>query len=151
MSATASPIDRLRELGGELFLSGEVIRYRIPAGNPEARQVLAEIRKDREAVAAVLRDQESKPPSLEEVQAALPAGVRLVSYQPKEAPFAVAPVSVVTNAGKFFRAYLRDLKARIEKPEGYHCPPLADILAKLADAGLEMRVEAPEAQAEPFR
>lgn len=145
MSATASPIDRLRELGGELFLRGDVIRYRIPAGNPEAREVLAEIRKDREAVAAALRDQESKPPSLEQVQAALPAGVRLVSYQPKEAPFAVAPVSVVTDGGQFFRAYLRDLKARVKKPEGYHCPPLADILSKLADAGLELQIEKPGA------
>jgi len=31
MRTTTSPIDRLHELGGELFLSGDVIRYRIPA------------------------------------------------------------------------------------------------------------------------
>jgi len=138
---TASPVDRIRELGGELFLVGDRLKYRIPAGNPEARQLIAEIRRDREAVIAMLRDIESKPPSLEEVKAGLPAGVRLVSYQPREVPFAVAPVSVVTNAGKFYRAYLADLSRRLAKPEGYHCPPLADILAKLADAGLELRVE----------
>ncbi len=63
MSATASPIDRIRELGGELFLRGDVIRYRIPADSAEARQLLAEIRKDREAVITLLRDRESKPPS----------------------------------------------------------------------------------------
>jgi len=140
LSVSASPIDRLRELGGELFLCGDAIRYRIPAGSDEAREVLAEIRKDREAVRAMLRDRESQPPSLEEIRATLPAGVTLVSYEPKEAPFTVAPVSVVTNAGQFFRAYLGDLKARLRKPEGYHCPPLVDILAKLADAGLQLQI-----------
>ncbi len=145
MSATASPIDRLRELGGELFLRGDVIRYRIPAESQEARELLSEIRKDREAFIALLRDRESTPPSMEEVKAVLPPGVRLVSYQPKQPPFAVTIASVVTDAGKFFRAYLRDLKARLEKPEGYAAPPLADILAKLADAGLELQVEKPGA------
>ena len=105
---TASPVDRIRELGGELFLVGDRLKYRIPAGNLEARQLIAEIRRDREAVIAMLRDIESKPPSVEEVRAALPPGVKLVSYNPKQSPFAVAPVSVVTNAGKFYRAYLAE-------------------------------------------
>jgi hypothetical protein len=61
----------------------------------------------------------------------------------QRAAFAVAPVSVVTNAGKFYRAYLANLSRRLEHPEGYHCPPLADILSKLADAGLELTVDAP--------
>jgi hypothetical protein len=30
--------------------------------------------------------------------------------------------------------------SRLAKPEGYHCPPLTDILSKLADAGLELTV-----------
>lgn len=141
MSTSASPIDRLRELGGELFLRGDKIRYRIPADNPEADRLIEEIRENKDAFLAMLQDQENCPPELEEVKAALPAGVKLISYQPKQTPFAVAPVSVITNSGKFFRAYLRDLKARIEKPDGYHCPPLADILGKLADAGLELQVE----------
>jgi hypothetical protein len=138
-----SPVDRIRELGGELFLAGDRLKYRIPAGNPEARQLLAEIRRDREAVIAMLRDIESKPPPLEEVTAMLPAGVRLVSYRPKEAPFAVAPVSIVNDAGKFYRAYLADLSRRLAMPEGYYSPPLADILGKLADAGLELKVDGP--------
>lgn len=141
MSALASPIDRLRELGGELFLHGDTIRYRIPADRPEARELLAEIRKDRETFIALLRDGEKRPPSLQEVQAMLPAAVRLVSYHPMQPPFAVAPVSVVTDAGKFFDAYLRDLRWRVEHPHSYAAPPLADILAKLADAGLELTLE----------
>jgi hypothetical protein len=144
MRTIASPIDRLRELGGELRLEGDKIRYRIPA-TQEAREVITAIRRDRDAVIAMLRDSGSKPPTLEEVEAALPVGVRLVSYQPKEAPFAVVPVSVVTNAGIFYRTHLRDLRARLEKPDGYQCPSLADIMSKLADAGLELKIGKPGA------
>ncbi len=141
-----SPIDRLRELGGELFLDGDRLRYRIP-DTPEANQVLEELRRNREALRHMLGEQASQPPTLEEVKAALPPGVRLVCYQPKQAPFAVTPVSVITNAGKFYRAYLSNLKARVEKPDGFHCPPLGDILAKLAEAGLELNLEKPGSNA----
>jgi hypothetical protein len=89
----------------------------------------------------MLQDQGSKAPPLAEVMSELPPGVRLVSYQPKEAPFAVAPVSTVTNAGKFFRAYLADLSRRMANPQTYSCPPLPEILGKLADAGLELKVD----------
>jgi hypothetical protein len=144
MSTSASPIDRIRELGGELFLRGDAIRYRIPADDPEARELLAEIRANRDAIREMLREQESKAPSIEEIKAALPPGVRLVSYRPKAVPFACAPVSVITNAGKFFRVYLADLARRLAKPEGYHCPPRTDILSKLGDGGLELHVDGPD-------
>lgn len=142
MSALTSPIERLRELGGEVFLAGDTARYRIPCHSPEADKIISELRKDRQALVMYLCDRESKCPSLAQVKASLPAGVEIVSYQPMQAPFAVAPVSVVTNAGLFYRAYLRDLAVRLEKPNGYGSPPLADILAKLADAGLELTVDA---------
>jgi len=140
MNTLASPIDRIRQIGGTVFLDGEKIRYRIPATN-EARQLVGEIRANREAIREMLREQESKPPSLEEVRASLPPGVQVVSYEPKEAPFAVAPVSVVTDSGKFYRAYLADLQGRLANPKGHSCPPLADILGKLADAGLRIEVK----------
>jgi hypothetical protein len=141
MNPATSPIDRIRELGGELFLSGDRLKYRIPADDPEARHLLTEIRQNREAVIEMLRDAESRPPSLKEVQAMLPAGLRLLRYEPKPVPFAVAPVSVVTNGGRFFRRYLKDLAWRVAHPDGYAAPQLADILAKLADAGLELITE----------
>jgi hypothetical protein len=103
--------------------------------------------KPSELPADILSDMASKAPSLEEVKASLPPGVRLVNYQPREVPFAVAPVSIVTQAGKFYRAYLADLARRLEKPEGYHCPPLSDILSKLSSAGLELMIEAPATRA----
>lgn len=142
MNTLASPIDRLRELGGSLWLDGDSVRYRFPARNVEARELVADLRRDREAIAVMLRDEQSKAPSLAEVASMLPPGVRLVSYHPKRAPFAVAPVSEVSDAGKFYRAYLTDLRWRIENPSGRAAPPLPDILSKLADAGLELTLRA---------
>jgi hypothetical protein len=57
-----------------VVLAGDVIRYRIPADNQEARKLLVAIRKDCEPVIALLRDREINPPSLEEVRAMLPEG-----------------------------------------------------------------------------
>ena len=54
MTPAASPIDRIRELGGTVFLSGDKLRYRIPAEDPEARQLLAQIRENRQAVIEML-------------------------------------------------------------------------------------------------
>jgi hypothetical protein len=135
-------VGRLRDIGGTLYLAGERLRYRIPTGHPEATQLLAQIRQNREAVVAALRDLESRPPSIEEVERMLPAGVWVTRYNPKTAPFAVAPVSIVVNAGKFFRAYLMDLRSRLAHPDSHSTSPLPDLLAKLAEAGLELRVEA---------
>lgn len=140
MSTTAGPIDRLRELGGELFLSGNRLRYRIPAEDPEARQLLDEIRQNRDAIVAMLRDLESRPPLLDEVAAMLPPGVHVLRYKPRAVPFEVSPVSIVTNAGKFFRYYLACLAWRAGHPNAV-CSPVEDILTKLADAGLSLTTD----------
>ena len=136
-------IDRVAEVGGSLQLEGDHVLLPLPQNCPPDAEsaILASARANRDALAALLREMASKAPPLEEVKASLPAGVRLVSYEPKEAPFDVAPVSVVTNAGKFFRVYLADLAWRMKHPKVSAAPPLADILAKLTEAGLKLAVE----------
>lgn len=142
MSAVASPMERLRELGGEVFLEGDRLRYRIPAGHPEARRLLEEIRQDRDAITEMLRNLESQPPSLGEVAAMLPPGVRVRRYEPRAVPFELSVFSVVTDAGTFFRQYLRELAWRVRHPDGYAAPPLPDIMSKLANAGLDLETNA---------
>lgn len=138
-------IDRVAEVGGSLQLEGERVALTLPRNCPPDTEaaIVGTVRANRDAVSAMLRDMGSKAPSLEEVKASLPPGVKTVGYHPKQAPFAVAPVSVVTDAGKFFRACLKDLAWRLEHPDGYAAPPLADVLAKLAEAGLELSIDAP--------
>ena len=134
-------IDRLAALGCAVRVDGGKLRVRGP-NLPEIAGLVSELRARRDDALAILGEAESKPPSLDEVNAALPPGVRLLKYEPKQAPFAIAPVSVITDAGKFYRAYLRDLiGSRLASPQGCYCPSLADILTKLADAGLELTTE----------
>lgn len=60
MSTTGiDPVDRIRELGGELFLDGDKIRYRIPGDTPEARELLEVLRRDRDEVIRVLRERQT--------------------------------------------------------------------------------------------
>ncbi|MGH8246608.1 MAG: hypothetical protein ACREUU_09260 [Gammaproteobacteria bacterium] len=48
---------------------------------------------------------------------------------------------MVTNVGQFIRAYLADLGIRLKNPNLYCAPPLPEILSKLADVGLELKIE----------
>ncbi|HUZ47714.1 MAG TPA: hypothetical protein VMW54_13845 [Terriglobia bacterium] len=137
-------LDRLASFGCAVRIEGEKLKVRGP-NLPEVAALVSELHARRDDAITILRDTEGPPPSIEEIQAALPCGVTLVSYQAKQTPFDVAPVSIVTNAGRFFRAYLRDLKWRLEHPDGYAAPPLTDILSKLADAGLELKIGKPGA------
>jgi hypothetical protein len=136
-------LDYIKEVGGSLTFEGERVKLRLPGNCPSEKIIVETIRANCDVVASMLRDRESKSPSLNEVTAMLPPKVRIVSYRPKTAPFAVAPVSIVTNTGKFFRAYIRDLAWKLEDTEGYSAPPLTDILIRLAEAGLELRIETP--------
>jgi hypothetical protein len=139
-------IERVAEEGGTIQLEGKHVALTLPQNCPPDTEaaIVETVRANRDAVAALLSDMASKAPTVEEVRASLPPGVKLVSYQPKHAPFAVAPVSVVKNAGKFYRAYLKDLAWRFEHPAGHAAPPLSDILAKLAEAGLEVTYKSSE-------
>jgi hypothetical protein len=142
MTPAGSAIDRFQELGGSLYLVGGRLRYRLPAGDLEARKLLPEIRENRDVIVEMLRDRESQPPPLAEVISKLPDGVSVVRYEPKTVPFVVGAVaSVVTNAGKFFRRYLAELPRRLNDPGTRSVPPLADILTKLQDGGLELELE----------
>ena len=55
MTADLHIVTRLEEVGGKLSLDGDRIRYSVPSGDPEARALLAELRKHRERVKGLLR------------------------------------------------------------------------------------------------
>jgi hypothetical protein len=48
-------VSRLEQSGGRLELDGDRIRYAIPTGNSDARDMLRELRQHREAVKELLR------------------------------------------------------------------------------------------------
>ena len=64
-------LDRLSSFGCQVRLEGDKLKVRGP-DRPEVEGLVSELRREREAAIAFLRDRESKPPSLEEVKALLP-------------------------------------------------------------------------------
>jgi len=127
--------------GGEFTLNGPQVSVQYP---PEHRDtlapILATLRANRTAVAALIRERYCGVPAPAQCPP-VPLGVRLVKYAPKAPPVAVAPVSIVTDVDKFIRAYLRDLGQRLQHPGTHACASLPEILAKLAEVGLELALD----------
>ncbi len=142
-SDVAQAIATFESLGGEFTIDGSQILVEY---SPERREAVATIlemlRTHRDEVAIVVRERSSGVPAPVGCPP-LPLGVRLIKYAPKTPPVAVRPCSIVADVDKFISAYLRDLRFRLEHPKAYACAQLPDILAKLAEVGLELRLEAP--------
>jgi len=77
---------------------------------------------------------------------ALPEGVKLVRYTRKEPPVVVTVCSVVEDVPKFVQHALDELDARLHHPVQIKAgDSVFDLLSKLADCGLELRLEWPSA------
>ncbi|HKI11133.1 MAG TPA: hypothetical protein VKA02_03390 [Candidatus Acidoferrum sp.] len=72
----------------------------------------------------------------------MPAGVRLVRWEPKPAPVAIDVCSVVVDVPKFIEMELHDLNSRINFPwtirGGWTIPQILD---RLAQAGVEVEID----------
>ena len=87
-----------------------------------------------------------EPPSLDPettpVCPPMPAGVRLVNWEPKVAPVAIDVCSVVTDVQKFIAAELQSLDHRLNNPwcvrGGWTVPQMVD---RLAQVGLVIEVD----------
>lgn len=74
----------------------------------------------------------------------LPVGVKLLAYSPKAPPVAVTVCSVVTDVPKFIQHALEELDARLHHPVQIKAADsVFELLLKLADCGLELRLEWP--------
>jgi hypothetical protein len=72
----------------------------------------------------------------------LPDGLQLVRYTRKPVPVAVTVCSVVTDVPKFIRHALTELEARLQRPAQIKTgDSVFELLSKLADCGLELRLE----------
>jgi predicted small lipoprotein YifL len=70
--------------------------------------------------------------------------VSLIRYAPKTPPVAVTVCSVVTDIPKFIEHALAELAARLHHPVQIKAgDSVFELLSKLADCGLELRLEWP--------
>lgn len=123
-------VSRLEVAGGKLRLDGECIRYSIPSGDAEARDLLDELREHKPEVTDLLRMRDATPP-----------GVRIIGWNLKEPPIAIEYRAVVTDPAKFASATLGELRERLTNPMrkyGWSVPQLID---RLAQVGVTVALE----------
>jgi hypothetical protein len=140
MTDVARWMEEVVRLGGTFELRGDRVTVEYSEDVAEVLDpILEKLRPKREEVRQLLY---KHPPGVLAPPECppLPPGVRLVRYAPKTPPVLVAPWSVVTDVKKFIAAYLRSLDWRLKHPKGYAAAPLPEILAKLAEVGLELEV-----------
>ena len=132
-------VSRLEENGGSLRLEGDRIRYSVPSGSREALDLLAELRKHRDAVRALLLERAARQggnssSQTPDVVLTIPLGVRLVTWNLKEPPVAIDTCSVVTDTPLFARSTLEQLRTAIAQPKrwvGWSVPQLIDRLGQV--------------------
>lgn len=99
MSAVVELIRTVEANGGRFMVDGGRLGI-VPA--TAAEPVMEALRQHK---AELLAELASRP--------LMPAGVRLVSWEPKSAPVRLSECSTVTDTEKFIRATLRQLEARL--------------------------------------
>jgi len=151
MTSGTALLDQFESLGGRVTLAeGERLRCEFPKGMAEARTLLEAIRQHKAELLEILRERQAALGSAAPPECPpLPPGAQLVRYAPKTPPIAVQPCSIVTDVDKFIGAYLRDLAWRLAHPNTYACASLPEILAKLAEVGVELEIEQAEVPREP--
>jgi hypothetical protein len=93
-------LDTVSAAGGVVWLDGDKVRARLPENLMPLVDVIRELK-----------------PQLIELLAqrpAMPAGVRLIRWQPVQAPVRLSECSTVTDTEKFIRTTLAQLEAALE-------------------------------------
>lgn len=111
-------VEAVEDAGGTLEVSGEKVRYRIP---PAAVHLVEGLREQREEVKALLLQRSQSAPEQLALPLALPAGVHLVAYEPKEPPVEITRHSIVNDVQRFIAATLQQLRYALEADTCYFC------------------------------
>jgi hypothetical protein len=116
--------------GGQLWLEGGKLRARLPES---LRPMVDVLREHRVEIIELLAQ-----------RPAMPAGVRLVSWNPKAAPIRLSQCETVTDTGKFIRSTLRQLEAALEGRSWQSGNwGLSGLLERLAAVGCMVALENP--------
>lgn len=121
----------VEKAGGSVALNRGQIKYAIPK---PAAWLVPELRRQRDEVVALLT-QRTVPP-------AMPEGVRLVKWAPKEPPVILQQWSVVIELDKFISSTLAQLRARLEGKDFLAGNwTQRELIERLEQVGLEVEVD----------
>ena len=131
MTSAMEILETINAAGGQLWLvDGERLRYRLPENLAPLLEVIRERKPDIVELLA------QRPP--------MPAGVRLVSWNPKSAPVQVNRYTTVTDTGKFICSTLLQLEAELEGRSWQSGNwGLCGLLERLAAVGCMVALENP--------
>lgn len=119
----AEILDTVSAAGGLLWLEGDRVRARLP----ESLRSLVNVIRERKPEIVELLSQ----------RPAMPHGVRLVRYGPKQPPVQISCCETVVGVERFIQSTLRQLAARLNGESGwrYGWRSLSELLARLAAVG----------------
>jgi hypothetical protein len=120
----------VRQTGGQIWVEEGNLKYRLPAGKSDLIPFMRELKSE------ILELLSARP--------AMPAGVRLVHWEPKAAPVRLSECSTVVDVEKFVLMTLRQLEARLTG-DGWRAGnwPLSALLERLAACGCIVALDDP--------
>jgi hypothetical protein len=123
-------VHAVEKAGGSLALNRGQIKYTIPK---PAAWLVAELQQQRGEVVALLQGRSAPQ--------AMPPGVRLVRWAPKQPPVVLQHCSVVIDVDKFISSTLAQLQARLGGKDflaGNR--PTRELIERLEQVGVEVEV-----------
>jgi hypothetical protein len=129
MSTALELIRTVEANGGHFRVDGEDL---VIAPRNAAEPVMKELRRLKPEIIELL----ARRP-------AMPAGIRLIRWAPKDAPIQVSPCSLVTDPEKFIRSTLRQVEARLSGKDWLAGWALSTLLDRLALCGCEVALDDP--------
>ncbi|MHB2006835.1 MAG: hypothetical protein ACYCOX_02175 [Acidobacteriaceae bacterium] len=122
MTSAVEIVEAITSRGGQLWLDGQLLRYRLPATMGP--------------MVDTLRTHKPEIVELLEQRPVMPLGVRLLSYQPKEPPVKLSQCETVVDTGKFIQSTLRQVDARLHGKKWLAGNlPLSGLVERLAAVG----------------
>jgi hypothetical protein len=120
----------IESAGGALWVTGESLGYRIPESESS---LVDEIRTCKWELVELLAQ-----------RPVMPAGIRLISWSPKDAPVRLSECETVTATEKFIRSTLQQLEAQLSG-KGWLAGGwgLSGLLARLEACGCRVALDDP--------